>query len=183
MQGFGKRARSWQRPSDDCRRGCAMKSLRGPVDPELEALIENGRIIQRVPDVVRARALARARAAIATGRRSPPHPNFRGTGVAYGLPWPRAWRWPSERPARSPRFMVDWPRKRRRQRLRPRARPCRRMTPRPLSRHYRSSRRTDLIAKPQRAARPANAQESYAAELALLQRAHAPTRLETFRAR
>lgn len=37
-----------------------------PFGPELDALVERGRIVQRVPDVVRARALARARATVAS---------------------------------------------------------------------------------------------------------------------
>lgn len=36
-----------------------------PIDPELEVLFEEGRIIHRLPDVARARALARARATVA----------------------------------------------------------------------------------------------------------------------
>jgi hypothetical protein len=41
-------------------------------DPELSGLLERGRVIRRVPDVVRARAMARARAALAEARASAP---------------------------------------------------------------------------------------------------------------
>jgi len=43
-------------------------------DAELSALLERGRVIRRVPDVVRARAMARARAFLAESKPSvPPH--------------------------------------------------------------------------------------------------------------
>ncbi len=44
------------------------------LDPELEAIMERGRIARPAPDVVRARLLARARAAVATAEVSPPLP-------------------------------------------------------------------------------------------------------------
>ncbi len=154
-----------------------MKSPRGPLDPELEALLENGRIIQRVPDVVRARALARARAAIATSAAVAPTPaaSWHGRGLrmavaacvalALGaagavaalngrLPWAREST--SSVPPAAPRAAVparDATRE---------LQPVPELAPEPIA-----------IPKPQRPARSANAQESYAAELALLQRAHA----------
>ena len=42
-----------------------MKSRNSHSDPELDALLEDGRVIQRVPEVVRARVLSRARASMA----------------------------------------------------------------------------------------------------------------------
>ena len=58
-------------------------------DPELDALLEEGRIIRPVPDVVRARALARARATMAAGRPVAPFPAWetpaRGRGLRIAL--------------------------------------------------------------------------------------------------
>jgi hypothetical protein len=45
-----------------------------PVDPILEPLLERGRIIPPVPDFVRARSLARARAIMAAAAALPPEP-------------------------------------------------------------------------------------------------------------
>src|SRR5436309_5652883 len=44
-------------------------------DPELDKLLEQGRVIRDVPDVIRARALARARAALAAPV-APPAPTY-----------------------------------------------------------------------------------------------------------
>ena len=45
-----------------------------PLDPILEPLLETGRIIQPVPDIVRARSLARARATVAQSLSRPSEP-------------------------------------------------------------------------------------------------------------
>ena len=42
-----------------------MKRRNPHLDPELEALLDSGRVIPHVPEVVRARALSRARATMA----------------------------------------------------------------------------------------------------------------------
>jgi hypothetical protein len=44
---------------------------KGALDPEVEVLLERGRIIRPAPDVVRVRALARARAAVASATEQP----------------------------------------------------------------------------------------------------------------
>jgi hypothetical protein len=52
----------------------------GPLDPELKALLQHGRIITPLPRVVRTRAIARARAAIAAAaERAPPGALRRGS--------------------------------------------------------------------------------------------------------
>jgi hypothetical protein len=52
----------------------SMRPERRPVDPAVRALLEYGRIILPLPQVVRARALARARAALAAQASSPHAP-------------------------------------------------------------------------------------------------------------
>jgi hypothetical protein len=50
-------------------------------DPELDALLEQGRIIREVPDVVRARVLARARFSMAAAANAAPARPMRGPGL------------------------------------------------------------------------------------------------------
>jgi hypothetical protein len=54
------------------------------VDPDLEVLLERGRIVRPVPDVVRARAMARARAAVAAAAAAPPDARFPAAAPARG---------------------------------------------------------------------------------------------------
>ena len=156
-----------------------MKSQRGLSDAELEGLIEDGRVIPRVPDVVRARALARARGAVTTAAMPAPDvvSHWRGLRVAVAagvvlalgaagavaaLHGRRAGA-PESAPAATTRpilpargAMPDVP-----------ARP--EIAPEPIA-----------VAKSQRLARPPSAQESYAAELGLLHRAHAAYAVRDF---
>jgi len=55
-----------------------------PFEPDVEALLARGRIVKPVPDVVRARSLARARAAIAAA--VTPHPEALPTRWRRALP-------------------------------------------------------------------------------------------------
>ena len=150
-----------------------MKRRNPHSDPELDVLLEGGRVIQRVPEVVRARALSRARATMAAMAALPREPisavRWRGLTVALAAslalavgaavataalrgrapspsqPAPPAIPY-TERPMhRSP---LDVP-------------PSSPMVAPPST----------FTAKPQRFGRPAAAQESYAAELDLLARA------------
>ena len=147
-----------------------------PVDSELETLLERGRIIRPVPDVVRARALARARATVAAAAATVAAPTpmvaARGRGLRIAvaaslalvlgaagataalrgsLPWHREPPPPSS-PDPVPPVAAPVPDQPAPAGLAPEATP---------------------IARPQRPARAATEQESYAAELQLLQRAHA----------
>lgn len=144
------------------------------LDPSLQDLLERGRIVRRLPDVVRTRALARARATIAAAASGAPAfapataVRSRGrwlavaaslalalgaTGAALALRG-RALHRLEPTPPSSPRAVPD---ARSTRRDRPTADPG--AVPHPIAK-----------AKP-RAGRPISAQESYAAELALLQRA------------
>jgi len=51
-----------------------MIRLDSPIDPELEALLARGKVINPVPDVIRARSLARARATITAAIKHHPEP-------------------------------------------------------------------------------------------------------------
>lgn len=62
-----------------------MTRLHHPVDSDLDTLLERGRSIRRLPDVVRARALTRARAAIAAAARYPETALPRGRGRAIRI--------------------------------------------------------------------------------------------------
>jgi hypothetical protein len=66
-----------------------MKRFNPELDDLVNALLEHGRIIRRVPDVVRARALLRARATITEGRALAPHVPWetpaRGRGLRIAL--------------------------------------------------------------------------------------------------
>lgn len=145
-----------------------------PLDTELEALLERGRIIPRAPDVVRARALARARATVAAASASTAVPAVptRGWGLRVALAASvalligaasaaaalRAWipQPPAPSPEVSPRVL----------RPVPASAPDH---PAPTA----VAPEATSIPKPQRHARLPTAQESYAAELDLLQRAQA----------
>ena len=159
-------------------RSAQMRRDEQSVDPELEALLERGRIIPPVPDVVRARALARARATVAAAAATVAAPT---PMVASARSWPADRRGgvagvgprSGRRHRRPPRFdcrgIAEPP---------PPSRPDP-VPPVPASVPDHPAPATERapeatsIAKPQRPARPATAQESYAAELQLLQRAHA----------
>jgi hypothetical protein len=144
-------------------------------DPDLDALLERGRIIQRVPDVVRARSLCRARAIMAGAAALPPAPmpaaRRRGPLVALAASIALAVVAASAVAA-----------------LRSRAPHGMEIAPPPSPREVALARAPNLVspapsppvapqctstAKPQRLGRPATAQESYAAELDLLSRAQA----------
>jgi hypothetical protein len=144
-------------------------------DLEFEALLESGRTIQRLPDVVRGRALARARTTMATAATMPtePEPVVRrrgfviamaasvafviGAGVATASFYGRAPRSlqppppasPSEHPLVHDSALAS---------------PASSLVLDPES---------TARSKPQHAGRMTAAQESYAAELKLLQRAQA----------
>jgi hypothetical protein len=64
-----------------------MKRRNPHADPELEVLLEGGRVIQPVPDVVRARSLSRARATMAAMAAIPhePIPTVRRRGLTVAL--------------------------------------------------------------------------------------------------
>jgi len=160
-----------------------MTRERPPVDAALERLLEHGRTIRPAPDLVRARALARARATIAAAEaaptdatRSPParryHLRFAfaaalalaagAAGAAVGLV-SQAFHPPELAPVASPRAAapvrgpaID---------LATAGGP----TPEPPATVAPSA----AIAKRPRPARTLTPRESYAAELDLLQRAHA----------
>ena len=142
---------------------------------ELQALLERGRIIPPAPDVVRARAMARARATVtaATPSALAPEIPVRGRGLRVAVAASvalvlgaagataallgRGPQNPEPSPPSSPRVVPPAPV----------VAPNRPAPPPPVTREATS------IAKPERSARPATAQESYAAELELLQRAQA----------
>ena len=145
-----------------------------PIDPELEALLEGGRIIPPAPDVVRARALARARATVAaaTARTAAPALPTRSRGVRVALAASVALligaasaaaalrgliaQHPEPSPQATPRVL----------------RPIPAVPPEPPAPPA-VVVEAPPTAKPQRPARVPTAQESYAAELELLQRAQA----------
>lgn len=149
-----------------------MKRDERPVDSDLESLLARGRIIPPVPDVVRARALARARATVAAANVSAPAPaapaRSRGgwiamaaslalilgaAGATAALSGWRPWQ-PERSPASSPRAIPPVPAAAHDQPAPPVVAP-----------------EAAPIARLPRPTRPATAQESYAAELQLLQRA------------
>lgn len=154
-------------------------------DPELEALLERGRAIRRVPDVVSARVLTRARATMTAGQPAPesvpriPAPG-RKLGVALaatfclavaGAGAVAALRSRAAQVAAVPRRVTP----------RPESppwfgapeRPTRISAPAPPPGSSDAPLRTISIPKRHRPVRPLDPQESYAAELALLQRAQA----------
>jgi hypothetical protein len=144
-----------------------------PFDPEVEALLEHGRIVKPVPDVVRARSLSRARAAVAaavTPHPEPIHARWRrilpialaaSIALAVGAAGAVA-----ALGSRAPQRFVPLPP------LRPAVPPPARL-PR-LASHPAApavAAQNNPTPRPLRAGRPASPQESYAAELDLLQRA------------
>jgi len=154
-----------------------MKRDEPPVDAELESLLERGRVIPRLPDVIRARALARARAtAAAAATVSAPARTAvaRGRGLWIAVAASLALVLGAAGATAALRGWLPWQRE-----------PSPPSSPGPVppvtaaaaaSDEPAPSERapeTTSIAKPQRPARTATAQESYAAELQLLQRAHA----------
>ena len=142
-----------------------MKREQHASDAELDALLERGRIIPPAPDVVRARAMARARATLTTATASIPAQEnpARGRGLRMAVAAAvalvigaagataallgRAPQHPAPSPPSTPRVVM----------------------PAPVS--VPDHPAATSIAKHRRSARPATAQESYAAELDLLQRA------------
>jgi hypothetical protein len=151
-----------------------MKRDQRPFDADLQVLVERARTIPRTPDVVRARAMARARATVATATASPAALAVpaRGRGLRIALAASvalligaasaaaalRGWipQGPEPSPQPGPRLLVPAPAS---------------VPNHPAPPAVPSAAMP--IAKPQRAARLPSAQESYAAELELLQRAQA----------
>jgi len=153
-----------------------MKREDRAVDRELEAILQRGRAIRPLPDVVRARALARARATVAASAESAPVPAAvtpaRGHGRRIALAAGLALlvgaagagaairggvleRFRSAPPP-APAERIAPPR--------PQVLPAVAQEPEPIA-------KTKTIEK-RRPARPPTAQESYAAEVGLLRRAH-----------
>jgi len=142
-------------------------------DSDVEALLARGRILKPVPDVVRARSLARARAAVAAAvtpapelvpgrwRRLLPVALAASIALVVGAAGAVA-----ALHSRSPQSPVPAPL------LRPAVVPPAR-SPLPASPPAApaAAMQEDATDKPLRSARPLSAQESYAAELGLLQRA------------
>jgi hypothetical protein len=150
-----------------------MTPHRSSFDPELEALLERGRTIPCVPDVVRARALTRARAIMAGAALTAyPPPAVRRRGLTLALAASvalvvgaagavAAWRGPSpQRPEPAPS---------RRAAARVAAAVPSRATPAVAASAVAAPEL--LPAKASHSARPLTVPESYAAELALLSRA------------
>ncbi len=150
-----------------------MKRRNPRPDPELDELLEDGRVIQRVPDFVRARALSRARATMAAMAAIPHEPisSVRRRGLTVALAASLAL-------AVGATVAVAALRSREPRRVQPTS-PAPLYTERPM---HPATLEVPLslpsvdppvtfTAKPQRGARPARAEESYAAELDLLQRA------------
>ena len=143
------------------------------VDYEVEALIRSGRVIEPVPDVVRARSLARARALMDTGQVLPPEalttrrPLGRSLALAAGLLLVAgaaaaiaAWQ-DREQNQGAPRTMPAAAILAHPAQVKPALDPV--QTPLVLP--------EETASRPARARRPSLPQESYAAELELLQRA------------
>lgn len=141
------------------------------IDQEVEAVMEQGRQIRPTPDVVRARLLARARAAVAAARASEPIPVLTagwhgrrlavaaGALLAFGTAGAAAAVY--SRVTRAPEIAPLPPRA-------PEAPAARGSTP-----SLPAAARPELVpsTRTPRAHRPITPQESYAAELQLLQRA------------
>jgi hypothetical protein len=144
-----------------------------PFEPNVEALLARGRIVKPVPDVVRARSLARARAAVAAA--VTPHPEPIPSRWRRALPVAIAASLALAAGAagavaalhgRAPQDPTPAPP------MRPAAAPPVRA---PMLASPPASpavvTQDNSTAKPQRATRPVSPHESYAAELGLLQRA------------
>jgi hypothetical protein len=150
-----------------------MKCRNSHFDPELDVLLEGGRVIQRVPEVVRARVLSRARATVAAIA-ALPHGSIttvRRRALTFALAASLALavggagataahlgRAPS--PSQPAPLAVPYA-----------ERPMHNSTLDVLPSLPRVAPQSAFTARPQRWERPATAQESYAAELELLQRA------------
>ena len=150
-----------------------MKRRNPHAAPELDVLLEAGRVIQRVPEVVRARSLSRARATMAA-MTAIPHEPFsvvRRRGLTVALAASLALAVGAAVATAALRGRASSP-------SQP-APPAIPRTERPMHTSTldvppslpRLAPQSTFMAKPQRWARPATAQESYAAELDLLQRA------------
>jgi hypothetical protein len=150
-----------------------MKRCNPHSDPELDVLLEGGRVIQRVPEVVRARALSRARATMAAMAVIPREPlsAVRRRGLTIALAASLAMAVGAAVATAALRGRAPSP-------SQP-APPAIPYTERPMHNSTLDVPPSSPIAappatftaKPQRSGRPAAAQESYAAELHLLARA------------
>jgi len=150
-----------------------MKRQEPHLDPELDALLENGRVISPVPEIVRARTLSRARATMAAMAVMPREPiaflQRRGLTVALAASLALATGAAvataallGRAPVPSPPAQTPIPRVER-----PMHHPSVEVPqPFPLAEPH-----PTFTSKPQRLPRPTSAQESYAAELDLLARA------------
>ncbi len=141
-------------------------------DPDLEALLERGRIIRPVPDVVRARARARARASMAATA-APPQPAHatRHRGLALAVAASVALVVGAAAAVAALRIRASYrsePEPPMSQRALPPARASM-LDVAPAASTVAPQRSSGP--KPPRSWRPASAQESYAAELDLLQQA------------
>jgi hypothetical protein len=150
-----------------------MKGYQPPFDPELEEVLAGGRAVGRVPDVVRARALARARATVAAAAVNPPEParvaRRRGLTIAWAaaaaliaLAAGAVAALRSQAPHAQPVAPTSRPRAEARVHVPAPDLPSASPTTLP---------QVASTAKPQAFRRPAFSQESYAAELELLSRA------------
>ena len=150
-----------------------MKRRNPHADPELKVLLDAGRVIQRVPDVVRTRSLSRARVTMAAMAAIPHElvPTLRGRGLTVALAASLALavsaavataallgRAPSPSQPAPPAIHYA-------------ERPMHNSTLDVSPSLPRVAPPSTFTAKPQHWVRPATAQESYAAELDLLQRA------------
>jgi hypothetical protein len=144
-----------------------------PFDPELDTLVERARVVQNVPDVVRARALARARATVASAVMGEPvHPAqlpVRGLRIAMAAGVAMAVGAAAATAALHHRTAP---------RTEPTAPAIERVVPTNHSSRFgvvapQAPVIAELPASPHRLTRSTAARESYAAELALLQRAQA----------
>jgi hypothetical protein len=152
-----------------------MMPYHSPYDPDLDALIERGKVIPSVSDVVRARALSRARLTVAAAANlREPTSSTRRRGlllalaasaalvvVAAGAVAALQGRAPRSLPPLSPVPAVS---------PRP-VQPVQVATPDSPSATPTIAPQIALTATPRLSGRPATAQETYAAELRLLQRA------------
>jgi hypothetical protein len=144
-----------------------------PFGPELDTLVERGRVVQRVPDVVRARALARARATVASSVVAEPvrpaQLPVRGVRIAVAATVAMALGAAAATAAlhhRTPPRLEPAPPATERVAPPSHGSPVGVAAPQPAV-------IPEPLARPHRQVRPAAVRESYAAELELLQRAQA----------